>query len=181
MENAVDEPIMPLLSPEDLFILQAQAAGSVTLQEALNAALLEIRTLRNERDAAVAREAVVAVSLHETTLNLEDKTQQNAALLQSEDELNERLLLVTTQRDAAVNHEVESKRSFEESHLSLEARTRENASLVVLNQIITNEKDAALKEMIPPFKSLWKFGFQGDTNPEAQKLVQRIKCQIEYT
>jgi chromosome segregation ATPase len=123
----------------------------VTLQEALDAALLEIQTLTNERDAAVAREAVVAVSLHETILNLEDKTQQNAALLQLEDELNGRLLLVTTQRDVTVNNEVETQRRFEES---LEARTQENAGFVVLNQIITNQKDAALKEKDTIFQEL---------------------------
>ena len=52
MDNAVDKdpnilPLQHILSPEDLLILQAQAAGPVTLQVALDAALLEIQTLTN--------------------------------------------------------------------------------------------------------------------------------------
>ena len=59
MDNAVDEepnnlPLQPIISPEDLRILQGRADESVTIQEALDVALLNVQNLTNERNEVTA-------------------------------------------------------------------------------------------------------------------------------
>lgn len=76
---------------------KAKEAGN--LQEALDVALLNYQNLI---DDAVNREATVAQSLHEVTLNLHAQTQQNAALVQLNDELNAHARILTTERDDAL-------------------------------------------------------------------------------
>jgi chromosome segregation ATPase len=114
MDYAVDEePLimpLPIISAEDLRILQAQAAASGAIQEALDVALLNVQTITNERNAGMTREAQLAQSLQESTFNFQVQAQQNAAALI---ELNGRLGLMTAQRDTAVNNEVEMARQME--------------------------------------------------------------------
>ena len=94
---------LPTITPEELIHLRAQVAESVTLQQALDVALLNSQNLTDERIAAVNREAAVAQSLQEVTLNLLAQTQQNVALVQLNDELNAHARILTTERDDALN------------------------------------------------------------------------------
>jgi hypothetical protein len=89
---------MPVISPEELLPLQTQAAQSVTLHEALGAAILDVQNLTTERDAVINREAALACSLHETKLNLEA--------------LNERLQNLITKKDVAVNEKAIATREL---------------------------------------------------------------------
>lgn len=98
-DNVVEEPLfipLPTITPEELLHLRALVTESVTLQQALDNALLNSQNLTDERDAAVVQ------SLQEATSNLQAQTQQNFALVQLNDELNEHARILTTERDDAL-------------------------------------------------------------------------------
>ncbi|KAJ2988231.1 hypothetical protein HDV02_005693, partial [Globomyces sp. JEL0801] len=95
----LDNRLPPLISPEELLRLQAQAAESVRLQEALDAALLDVQRLITERDVVTNIQADVARSLQETQVSLQTKTQENANLVQLQEELNGRLKVLTSERE----------------------------------------------------------------------------------
>ncbi len=74
MDHVAEEHLiipLPIISEEELLILQAQAAASVAIQDTLNTAMLNVQILTNERDAAVTREASVAHKATATVTRLE--------------------------------------------------------------------------------------------------------------
>jgi myosin heavy subunit len=141
MDNAVDEepnilPLQPIISPENLLRLQAQAAESVTIQEALDNALLN---LTDERNAAMNREAQLAQSLQEATFNLRAQIQENEN--------------ITAEKEVLVNDKTEIQRLLQETQISLQTQTTENVELGQLQyelntnlRDMTNERNIALNE-----------------------------------
>jgi chromosome segregation ATPase len=134
-------PPQHIISPEELLRLQTQSAQSVTLQEALDAALLDVQRLNTERDVVSNRQADVERSLQETTLALEVQTQQNDNLVRLQVKLNERVQVLTTERD-------DVSRVVKETSALLQTQTQESVSLARELEIstsrardLTSEKD----------------------------------------
>jgi hypothetical protein len=146
-----DNRLPPPVSPEELLRLQAQAAESVRLQEALDAALLDVQRLVTERDVVTNRQDDVARSLQETQVSLQTQTQENANLVQLQEELNQRLQALTTERDAALYRNDDDSRLLSETRELLQAEIQLKEEMTQQLDIatsrelkVTQERDLAI-------------------------------------
>jgi hypothetical protein len=94
----------------------------------LNVALQSVQDITTEKDALSEEKAETERLLQEKHLSLQTLTQQNANLIQRQQELNQNAQAMTLERDAAVNHHVDTTRNLNETRALLHIQTLESTS-----------------------------------------------------
>ena len=172
-----EHPDMPRISPEEQLRLQAQAAESARLQEAVVFALQIAQQITAEKQALDNDKADSERLLQEMQLSLKNQTQQNANLVQQQQELNHRLQALTAERDAAMNQKDNVSGLLSGTREVIHAQIQEKTALSPQLDIATSrERDLILER---DSTIAYKDSLEAQIGPLIER-VNELQGRVDY-